>query len=206
MVNGYIQTLEEDTLSEYPLEIQSTTMDLSSMMASMMGGSGEESGEVTVSQMLTNLFSKVEPNDLESLKAYFDSGASGIDQYAHAIEYSYDVAPQIYQQKSDNSVRQVNPDHSFAALGIGSDSNSFMSSMMNTDVFYQMPENAELYQDQYEVKAGRWPERYNECVVVLTSRGQYQRLYALYPGPAGLGGAGRYDPTVFGRGIGYHPG
>ena len=180
-VNGYIQTLEEDTLSEYPLEIQSTTMDLSSMMASMMGGSGEESGEVTVSQMLTNLFSKVEPNDLESLKAYFDSGASGIDQYAHAIEYSYDVAPQIYQQKSDNSVRQVNPDHSFAALGIGSDSNSFMSSMMNTDVFYQMPENAELYQDQYEVKAGRWPERYNECVVVLTSRGSISdfMLYTL---------------------------
>ena len=170
-VNGYIKTLEEDTLSEYPLRIQNTTMDLSSMMASAMNGSGgDDSGQVTVTQMLTNLFSKVEPNDLGSLKAYFDSGTSGIDQYAHAIEYSYDVAPQIYRQ-DDSGIRQVNPDHSFSALGIGSDSSSFMSSIMNTDVFYQMPQDAELYEQQYEVKAGRWPQRYNECVLVLSSRG-----------------------------------
>ena len=180
-VNGYIHTLEEETLSEYPLQIQNTTMDLSSMMASMMDGSSrEDSGEVKVSRMLTNLFSRVEPNDLESLKAYFDSGASGIEEYAHAIEYSYDVSPQIYRREEDG-VRQVNPDHSFAALGIGTDSNSFMSSMMNTDVFYQMPENSDLYQDQYEVKAGRWPENYNECVVVLTSQGSVSdfMLYTL---------------------------
>ncbi len=180
-VNGYIQTLEEETLSEYPLQIQSTTMDFSSMMAGMMGGgSQEESGEVTVTQMLTNLFSRVEPNDLESLKSYFDSGASGIEEYAHAIEYSYDVAPQIYRQEED-SVRQVNPDHSFTALGIGTDSNSFMSSMMSTDVFYQMPANSDLYEGQYEVKAGRWPENYNECVVVLTSQGSVSdfMLYTL---------------------------
>ena len=180
-VNGYIQTLEEETLSEYPLQIQSTTMDFSSMMAGMMGGgSQEESGEVTVTQMLTNLFSRVEPNDLESLKSYFDSGASGIEEYAHAIEYSYDVAPQIYRQEED-SVRQVNPDHSFTALGIGTDSNSFMSSMMSTDVFYQMPANSDLYEGQYEVKAGRWPENYNECVVVLSSQGSVSdfMLYTL---------------------------
>lgn len=180
-VNGYIQTLEEETLSEYPLQIQSTTMDFSSMMAGMMGGgSQEKSGEVTVTQMLTNLFSRVEPNDLESLKSYFDSGASGIEEYAHAIEYSYDVAPQIYRQEED-SVRQVNPDHSFTALGIGTDSNSFMSSMMSTDVFYQMPANSDLYEGQYEVKAGRWPENYNECVVVLTSQGSVSdfMLYTL---------------------------
>ncbi len=180
-VNGYIHTLEEETLSEYPLQIQNTTMDLTSMMTSMMGsGSQEDSSQVTVSQMLTNLFSKVEPNDLESLKSYFDSGASGIEEYAHAIEYSYQVSPQIYRQDGEE-IRQVNPDHSFSALGIGTDSNSFMSSMMNTNVFYQMPENGDLYENQYEVKAGRWPERYNECVVVLTSRGSISdfMLYTL---------------------------
>lgn len=75
----------------------------------------------------------------------------------------------------------MNPDRSFAALGIGGGSDSFMSSMMSTDVFYQMPADAELYADQYVVKAGRWPENYNECVVVLTSGGKISdfMLYTL---------------------------
>ena len=121
-------------------------------------------------QMVTDMFSTMDSNDLESLKEYLDSGDSGIEEYTNAIEYSYDVVPQIYLQK-DEDVRQVNPDTSFEALGIGpsSSSSSMMSSMMSTDVFYEMPEDTDLYMDQYDVKAGRWPERYNECVLVLTS-------------------------------------
>ena len=170
-VNAYIQALEEDTLSEYPLQIQSTTMDFASMMASAAAESqGEKEGEVEISQMLGNMFSKVEPNDLGALKDYLEEGDSGIGQYARAVEYDYDVAPQIYLE-TEEDIRQVNPDHSFAALGIGSDSGSFMSSFMSTDVFYQMPENEALFKDQYDVMAGRWPENYDECVVVLTSGG-----------------------------------
>lgn len=180
-VNAYIKTLEEETLSEYPLQIQNTTMDLTSMMSSGAGNKENGgSGEVNVSQMLGNMFSKVSPNDLESLKSYFDSGKSGVEEYANAIEYSYDVVPQIYRLEKNN-IRQVNPDRSFSALGIGSDSNSFLSSFMNTNVFYQMPKNTELFQGQYDVKAGRWPEKYNECVVVLTSNGSISdfMLYTL---------------------------
>lgn len=180
-VNAYINTLEEDTLSEYPLQIQSSTMDLGSMMAGAGGNSEEEvSGEVQVSQMLGNMFSRVDPNDLESLKEYLDSKESGIEQYTTAVEYSYDVSPQIFRE-DEGEIRQVNPDRSFAALGIGGGSDSFMSSMMSTDVFYQMPADAELYADQYVVKAGRWPENYNECVVVLTSGGKISdfMLYTL---------------------------
>ena len=180
-VNGYIKRLEEDTLSEYPLQIQNATMDIASMMAGFSGSqSGDDSGEVTVSQTLSNMFSRVEPNDLESLKQYFDSGDSGIEAYAKAIEYSYNAAPQIFRLDGDN-IRQVNPDRSFSALGIGTDSNSFMSSLMNTDVFYQMPENTELFQEQYDVKAGRWPQQYNECVVVLSANGSVSdfMLYTL---------------------------
>lgn len=173
-VNNYIQNVEEDTLSEYPLQIQSTGMDFTSMLSADSGGSEdeEEAGEINVIQMVTDMFSTMDSNDLESLKEYLDSGDSGIEEYTNAIEYSYDVVPQIYLQK-DEDVRQVNPDTSFEALSIGSSSSSssMMSSMMSTDVFYEMPEDTDLYMDQYDVKAGRWPERYNECVLVLTSGG-----------------------------------
>ncbi len=172
-VNAYIQTVEEETLSEYPLQIQSTGLDFSSMMSD--GGGQQETagdGDINVIQMVSNMFSTMDSNDLESLKAYLDSGDSGIEQYTNAIEYSYNVTPQIYRQDGDG-IRQVNPDKSFEALGLGSasGSNSLMSSMMSTDVFYEMPENSGLYQSQYDVKAGHWPENYNECVLVLTSGG-----------------------------------
>ena len=174
-VNTYIHSVEEETLSEYPLQIQSTGFNFASSMMMSAGGSGEaqeESGDVNVIQMVTDMFSTMGSNDLEALKEYLDYGDSGIDQYVSAIEYSYDSVPQIYREDGD-SIRQVNPDQSFSALGLGSGSsaNSMMSSMMSTDVFYEMPENESLYKDQYEVMAGRWPENYNECVVVLTSSG-----------------------------------
>lgn len=174
-VNTYIHSVEEETLSEYPLQIQSTGFNFASSMMMSAGGSGEaqeESGDVNVIQMVTDMFSTMDSNDLEALKEYLDHGDSGIDQYVSAIEYSYDSVPQIYREDGD-SIRQVNPDQSFSALGLGSGSsaNSMMSSMMSTDVFYEIPENESLYKDQYEVMAGRWPENYNECVVVLTSSG-----------------------------------
>ncbi len=174
-VNAYIKSIETDTLAEYPLQIQSTGLDLSSMMGGENGGSSAsdtEKGDVGVIQMVTNMFSTMDSNDLGALKSYLDSGKSGIEKYTHAIEYSYSVTPQIYRLE-DSSVRQVHPDRSFEELGLGSSSgsNSMMSAMMSTDVFYEMPENTDLYQGQYDVKAGRWPQNYNECVIVLTSSG-----------------------------------
>ena len=174
-VNAYIKSIETDTLAEYPLQIQSTGLDLSSMMGGETGGgsaSDTEKGDVGVIQMVTNMFSTMDFNDLGALKSYLDSGKSGIEKYTHAIEYSYSITPQIYRLE-DSSVRQVHPDRSFEELGLGSSSgsNSMMSAMMSTDVFYEMPENTDLYQGQYDVKAGRWPQNYNECVIVLTSSG-----------------------------------
>lgn len=177
-VNDYIQSVEEETLSEYPLQILSTGLDLSSMVEDGSGGADssgqteEKAGDIEVIDVLTNMFSTMDTNDLQSLKTYLDSGESNIDQYVNAIEYSYNTTPQIYRQDGED-IRQVNPDQSFASLGLGSSSasNSMMSSMMSTDVFYEMPEDTDLYEPQYEVKAGRWPERYDECVLVLTSGG-----------------------------------
>lgn len=171
-VDKYITNMEEETLSEYPLQIQSTGVDLTSMMMeAATAQSGKKDGEVGVAQMVTNMFSKMNSNDLESLKVYLDSNESSISQYANSVEYTYSVSPQIFLENGKN-IRQVNPDKSFSAMGLGSgSSNSIMSSTMSTDVFHEMPEDADLYKDQYDVKAGRWPENYKECVLVLTSQG-----------------------------------
>ena len=171
-VDKYITNMEEETLSEYPLQIQSTGVDLTSMMmGAATAQSGKKDGEVGVAQMVTNMFSKMNSNDLESLKVYLDSNESSISQHANSVEYTYSVSPQIFLENGKN-IRQVNPDKSFSAMGLGSgSSNSIMSSTMSTDVFHEMPEDADLYKDQYDVKAGRWPENYKECVLVLTSQG-----------------------------------
>ena len=172
-VNDYIGQVEEETLSEYPLQIQSTGFDFSSIMVSDAGsGAQDGQGEVHVVEMVTDMFSTMDSNDLKSLKAYFDSGDSGIDEYTNAVEYSYNIEPLIYKENGDE-IRQVHPDRSFDSMGLGSssNSNSMMSAMMSTNVFYEMPENEQLYEGQYDVKAGRWPENYNECVLVLTSGG-----------------------------------
>ena len=107
-VNAYIKSIETDTLAEYPLQIQSTGLDLSSMMGGETGGgsaSDREKGDVGVIQMVTNMFSTMDSNDLGALKSYLDSGKSGIEKHTHAIEYSYSITPQIYRWRTPPSAR-----------------------------------------------------------------------------------------------------
>ena len=202
-VNNYIKSVEEETLSEYPLQIQSTGFDMTSMMLGAATGAGGNTGEaegdgdqdkVGVTEMVTNMFSSIGSNDLASLKEYLDSGQSDIDQYTNAIEYTYNVAPQIYSSNTDK-LRQVNPDKSLSALGLGStaSSNSLMSMSMSTDVFYEMPSDPNLYESQYDVKAGHWPENNNEVVLALTGHGNISdfMLYTL-----GLRDANEFDDMV----------
>ena len=182
-VNQYIQSVEEETLSEYPLQIQSTGLDLTSMMVTAASGhDSSSSDQVTVNQSVAAMFSGFSSNDLASFKAFLDSGESGIQPYVSAVEYTYNVSPQIWRIEEDEA-RQVHPDTSFSAMGLGSSgsSNSLMSMATSTDVFYQMPRSTSLFEEQYEVKAGRWPQSWNECVVVLTSSGSIndQLLYTL---------------------------
>ncbi len=92
--------MEEETLSEYPLQIQSTGVDLTSMMmGAATAQSGKKDREVGVAQMVTNMFSKMNSNDLESLKVYLDSNESSISQYANSVEYTYSVSPPDFSGK-----------------------------------------------------------------------------------------------------------
>ncbi len=187
-VNDYIDTLEEDTMSEYPIQVSSSGFDISSMMTSLLGSSSaaddaedaeEDEDTISVTEMISSMFSMMDSNDLVSFKEYIESGESEIYDYTKAIEYIYDSDPQIYLQDSDDYY-QVNPESTLTSgFGLSSSLMSMMSSYMSMDLFYEMPENEELYIDSYDVLAGRWPESYDECILVLTSEGSVSD-YMLY--------------------------
>ena len=189
-VNQYIANVEENTLSEYPLQIQDQGFDMTSMMTMGMGGAGADDSAATTdaqtsdagasgnsdkpvheSKMITRMFSSIGSNDLASLKEYFDNGGTDINSYVNSIEYGYSVTPQIFNSNTDDGVHQVNPDKSFASVGLGASSNGIMSSMMSTNIFYKLPANMNQVDNQYDVVAGHWPENYNEVVAVLTPNG-----------------------------------
>ncbi len=185
-VNNYIATVEEETLSSYPLQITSTGFDMTSMMVSTMGmgasggddegTSNEDEGNATTvheAAIMGRMFDSVGSNDLASLKEYLDSGESGIEEYANDVEYKYNVTANVYLADTENGVQQVNPDTTFSSLGIGSgmSSSGIMSSMMSTDMFAQMMGTIDMAKEGYDVKAGHWPEAPNECVLVLTHNG-----------------------------------
>ena len=185
-VNAYIADMERSTLSEYPLQIMSSGMDFTSMLSSRVPSDSSQSTTpeedmVPVRQLLSQMVSGITTNDLKSLKQYLETTDTTVADNATAVEYAYNVSPQIYRQDPDGSIRQVNPDSSLSSLGISSEtsSNNIMSSMMNTSVFSELPQTPELYASQYDVKAGRWPEAYNECVLVLDATGSVTD-YALY--------------------------
>lgn len=174
-INGYIADQEAMMLYQYPLQIEKSSFDITSMLLGFGQTNKDEEREedtIGVMESVSSMFSTVDSNDLETLMAYIESGDSDIYDYVNAIEYDYDVTPQIYRVDTDD-VRQVHPDKSFSSLGIGStsSSSSIMSSLMSTDVFYQLPNDTDLYQEDYDLVAGEWPKDYDECVLVLTSDG-----------------------------------
>ena len=183
-VSRYISNMEKSTLAAYPLQISSTGVDLASMMdpdtyTSASSGSSSPEGMVTVRQLLSQLNIGAASNDLRSLKAYLDSDACTIRDNA-TVEYTYSASPLIYRQNPDGTVQKLNPDTTFSDIASENTSvTSLMTSMASPYVFCEMAETPALYEDQYDVKAGRWPEKYNELVLTLNADGSVSD-YALY--------------------------
>ena len=182
-VNKYIEDMEEKTMSEYPLQITKTTTNMMSMSEDMMSSKKATStdNKVREMQILTQMVSGTEYNDLKSLKTYLESGQSDIKNQTKAIEYDYGITSQIYLQEDNGDVRKVCPDQTLSSL---TGSSSMMLAMMGSsgmEQFHALPENEALYKDQYDVKAGHWPENDHECVVILTQNGQLydMTLYSL---------------------------
>ena len=193
-VSNYIQEMERSTLSEYPLQISTTGVDLAALLdpgsytsavanntnVGATSASSTPEGMVTVRELLSQLTEdNSSVNDLASLKKYLDSSECTISEDAASIEYTYGTVPLIYRQNKDGTVRQIFPDSSLSALNNTTSAAGIVSSMTNQSVFTEMAEEPSLYEDQYDVKAGRWPKSYNEAVLVLNSDGSISD-YALY--------------------------
>ena len=193
-VSNYIQEMERSTLSEYPLQLSTTGVDLAALLdpesytsavadntnVGTTSASSTTEGMVTVRELLSQLTEdNSSVNDLASLKKYLDSSECTISEDAASIEYTYGTVPLIYRQNKDGTVRQIFPDSSLSALNNTTSAAGIVSSMTNQSVFTEMAEEPSLYEDQYDVKAGRWPKSYNEAVLVLNSDGSISD-YALY--------------------------
>lgn len=202
--HSYINRMEEDSLSEYPLQISSSTFSMESTMSAMAqmrtesaeAGSGETEGEVREQQVLGSMFSGAGTNDLASLKRWFESGYSGIEDVTRSVSYTYGISPQIYL-KEKNGYRQVNPDQTMAAMGLSMDDNlSGMMSLWNgNDVFCMLPGEETLYRNSYDVVAGHWPQSDAECVLILMPGGTVPD-YLLYT--MGLKDTAQLDEMIFG--------
>ena len=182
--NEYIRSVEEESLQNYPLTITDTNISLASMFTEMADDESAEADKSTADEQnkkdveewraVTGFFTGITSNDLKSLRAYFESDECDIYDYVQALEYNYNLTPQIYKETED-SYRQVNPDKTFAALGFSgesSDLSGLFTSLTSTDSFFPLPRDENLLHSAYELEAGSWPQGYDECVVILSPSGR----------------------------------
>ena len=182
-VNNYVDNVEQETLQDYPLTLSASVVDLTSLLE--VGQEDQKPREAPADaaverKMATSMISQVNNNDLASLKAFFEGDEKPLAPLVQAVEYSYGLTPTIYRWE-DGDYRQVNPDTSLSAMGFGISSSLLSTSMTRVDSFQRMPTDPAFYRDAYAVRAGRWPEKWNECVVVLTRNNELtdMTLYAL---------------------------
>ena len=180
--NAYIAKTEEETLGAYPLTIQKTGIDMTAALSVSASDSKDSQpapdGKVGVSKLRTfaDTIRDAKTNDLASLKTYLDNNGGDISAMVNAIEYDYDIVPQIYQSDTSKATVQVSPDQSMKQMEAGFGSGAF-SSMMVTNPFYQMPATTSLYTSAYDVVAGSWPSDANQVVLVLDEDGNIPNLF-----------------------------
>ena len=190
----YIQSVEEDTLSSYPISIESSTVDMSTMMTAMMKArneskenSGKENSVVTsqniMGGMINTMMSQMQSNDLKSFKEYIEGDGKEINDYVSDIKYSYGTTLNVFRTDSEDGIMQVNPAQLMEKLGMmnAASSSEMMSSMMSSgfNVWQEMLDNEELLKSQYDVLAGRLPENYDEVVIIVNKDNQIAD-YSLY--------------------------
>lgn len=191
----YIDRVQRDTLSSYPITLQAESIDISSMVTSMTGNSDSEEHEDKfkiysndiMGDMINTMVKEVKSNNLSEFKKYIENGGSDIKSYVSDIQYSYDVPLNIYMKDTSNGVEQLNPSTMFDSIyGEGATSASYsMSSGMgmgmfsNSSVWNQLLGNQQVLDEQYDVLAGHWPENFNEVVLVADKNNEVDD-YTLY--------------------------
>ncbi len=193
---SYIKRVEEDTLSSYPIAIEEEQVDYSSMMSAFMGqhvgeASEKEDGKIysnnIISEMLNSMMSQVKVNNLADFKKFIEDRNNGFDELVSDIQYGYSTTLNIYKEDTSDGIVQVNPSTVLDTIGMGQLSGMSGSSMMNSsmmgggswDVWSELIGNRTLLESQYDVIAGRWPDAYNEIVLIVDENNEISD-YALY--------------------------
>lgn len=184
-VQEYINNVEEETLTSYPLTVQEETVEIADFISSMQPSSDTEEHEEgkiysndVMSEMMATASASVESNNLEAFKSYIESDDTNIKDYTSAISYSYNLNLQIYKDDNEEII-QVNPNTVLDELGMSM--NEMQSAFMSTDVFSEMFDSQEMNEQMYDLVAGSWPDEYNEVVLVVDENNEISdfTLYAL---------------------------
>lgn len=167
---NYIDKIQEDTLTSYPLTLTSETADVTSALLSMATQSGEatESNKVEERQYISTMFSEIGTNDLKSFREYLEQETDTVDDMVSLVRYQYSVNPLIYAYDSTEELVQLNPSTLISSLSGGTSVASMVSSVKSTSsIFYEMTEDQKTLEEQYDVLAGAWPKAYDEAILVL---------------------------------------
>ena len=189
-VQRYIDKTQEETLSSYPITIQDKTIDTSALIEVMMGkndvdDSNHEEGKIYSNNVMTDVMStmssKIEENNLKRFKSYLDENREELLNYSTAIEYGYNLNLNIYSMDEENVVK-ANPSEVFDKIGFRSSNNNsgqMFSMFTSTDVFIKLIDNQQHLESKFDLLSGKWPENYNEVVLLVDKYNQVSD-YTLY--------------------------
>lgn len=166
---NYINSIQEDTLSSYPLSIAREQADMTSLFLSMMdkGDSDDKSNKVHEKQYITSMFGSVSKNNLKSFKDYYEKNKLLLKDDISSVKYSYNVTPNIYTLDSKNKVSKLNPSSLMTSMYSSSVASTYQSF---SSVFNEMIDNMDKLESQYDVLKGTWPSQYDEMVIVLPNK------------------------------------
>lgn len=186
-IQQYINKTEEETLSSYPLTIAKETIDMSSMLKTLTGNQEKEEynddkihSVNIMGDMFTSLTSEITRNNTKDFKEYIESDKTNIKDYVTDIQYTYNLTLNLYKNEKDKIIR-VNPTTVLDNLGMNTSgiSNAYSGYLSNYNVFTELLNNQELLQQQYNILDGRWPEKYNEVVLIVDENNSISD-YTLY--------------------------
>lgn len=179
-INLYIKNIEKDTMSAYPLTVDSSGIDITSFLNreenpfANREKKEKEEDEINVIDTFSSLLAQQNKNDLKSFKTYIEENKDEINPYVKNIKYKYGIVPQIYLKDEKSNIRQVNPDTIFSEAGFDSPGGFDMisgASNFGMKNFSELPGHSSLLKEQYDIVKGRLPKEKDELVVVLTSSG-----------------------------------
>ena len=173
---NYIDKIQEETLTSYPLSVQSETADAASMLLSMTGNDEEESSNekiVKEKQNVADMFSTVGKNDLRTFKKYLEDNKSEVDKMVSLTRYSYAVTPRIYTKDSEKELLLLNPSDFLSSI-MGGSTNLMSTGMVS--IFSELVDNQEMIEEQYKLLEGKWPENYNEVMLILPDENEISDL------------------------------